>query len=104
MSILRKYSYIWVTLVLFAGSLLGHWTFGWLAYGAAIAGEASLVISVEDITGKYRAEESYTDPETGQTVTRSPDRVSQRSRDIRRAASELRIGYATADWLSSPTL
>ena len=27
---------------------------GWLAYGAAIAGEASLVISVEDITGKYR--------------------------------------------------
>ncbi len=27
---------------------------GWLAYGAAIAGEASLVISVEDIIGKYR--------------------------------------------------
>ncbi len=27
---------------------------GWLAYGAAMAGEASLVISVEDITGKYR--------------------------------------------------
>lgn len=26
---------------------------GWLAYGAAIAGEASLVISVEDITGDY---------------------------------------------------
>lgn len=26
---------------------------GWLAYGAAIAGEASLVISVEDITGKF---------------------------------------------------
>jgi ATP-dependent phosphofructokinase / diphosphate-dependent phosphofructokinase len=31
---------------------------GWLAYGAAIAGEASLVISVEDIIGKYRTEES----------------------------------------------
>ena len=30
---------------------------GWIAYGAAIAGEASLVISVEDITGKYRQEE-----------------------------------------------
>ncbi len=29
---------------------------GWLAYGAAIAGEASLVISVEDITGKYRGQ------------------------------------------------
>lgn len=26
---------------------------GWLAYGAAIAGEASLVISVEDISGRY---------------------------------------------------
>ena len=30
---------------------------GWLAYGAAIAGEASLVISVEDIVGKYRTTE-----------------------------------------------
>ena len=30
---------------------------GWLAYGAAIAGEASLVISVEDITGKYETSE-----------------------------------------------
>src|SRR5207253_3779569 len=27
---------------------------GWLSYGAAIAGEASLVISVEDVVGKYR--------------------------------------------------
>ena len=26
---------------------------GWLAYGAAIAGEASLVISVEDIQAQY---------------------------------------------------
>lgn len=34
---------------------------GWLAYGVAIAGEASLVISVEDIRGKYRATEEYTD-------------------------------------------
>jgi 6-phosphofructokinase len=38
---------------------------GWLAYGAAIAGEASLVISVEDITGELRAEESVTNPKTG---------------------------------------
>ena len=43
---------------------------GWLAYGAAIAGEASLVISVEDITGKYRRTEEYTDPETGDRRTR----------------------------------
>ena len=38
---------------------------GWLAYGAAIAGEASLVISVEDITGKYEQSEEMTDPKTG---------------------------------------
>jgi ATP-dependent phosphofructokinase / diphosphate-dependent phosphofructokinase len=43
---------------------------GWLAYGTAIAGEASLVISVEDITGKYRSEERSTHPETGETVVR----------------------------------
>ena len=35
---------------------------GWLAYGAAIAGEASLVISVEDIAGEYRGEEAYQIP------------------------------------------
>jgi 6-phosphofructokinase 1 len=43
---------------------------GWLAYGAAIAGEASLAVSVEDITGKYRDEEDFTDPTTGETRTR----------------------------------
>jgi 6-phosphofructokinase len=44
---------------------------GWLAYGAAIAGEASLVISVEDMTTKYRDEETYTDPATGAQRTRT---------------------------------
>ena len=39
---------------------------GWLSYGAAIAGEASLVISVEDIHGKFRGEETVTTPD-GQT-------------------------------------
>jgi 6-phosphofructokinase 1 len=43
---------------------------GWLAYGAAIAGEASLAISVEDIVGEYRGEETYTDPKTGKTKTK----------------------------------
>ncbi|MEZ6098391.1 MAG: 6-phosphofructokinase [Pirellulaceae bacterium] len=43
---------------------------GWLAYGAAIAGEASLVISVEDIRGYTEDTETSTDPETGETVTR----------------------------------
>ncbi|MCA9166688.1 MAG: 6-phosphofructokinase [Planctomycetales bacterium] len=42
---------------------------GWLAYGAAIAGEASLVISVEDISGEYESEESYT-TNSGETATR----------------------------------
>ena len=36
---------------------------GWLAYGAAIAGEGSLVMSVEDVTGELADEE--VDPETG---------------------------------------
>ncbi|MCU0877142.1 MAG: 6-phosphofructokinase [Pirellulaceae bacterium] len=54
---------------------------GWLAYGAAIAGEASLVISVEDIIGSYRVEETTTDPDTGVAETRQVmdlDRVINR--------------------------
>jgi 6-phosphofructokinase 1 len=43
---------------------------GWLAYGAAIAGEASLVISVEDITGRFRTTEEVADPATGQKAVR----------------------------------
>ncbi|HEY2149024.1 MAG TPA: 6-phosphofructokinase, partial [Pirellulales bacterium] len=44
---------------------------GWLAYGAAIAGEASLVISVEDIHGHYADTEEVTDPKTGQRQRRT---------------------------------
>jgi 6-phosphofructokinase 1 len=43
---------------------------GWLSYGAAIAGEASLVISVEDIYGDFQSEEEYTDPDSGETQKR----------------------------------
>jgi 6-phosphofructokinase 1 len=43
---------------------------GWLAYGAAISGEASLVLSVEDITEEFRLEEEFTNPETGERKTR----------------------------------
>jgi ATP-dependent phosphofructokinase / diphosphate-dependent phosphofructokinase len=43
---------------------------GWLAYGSAISGEASLVISVEDIDGPYVAEESTADSATGQVQVR----------------------------------
>jgi hypothetical protein len=31
-SIWSKYSFLWITLILFLGSLLGHWVFGWYAY------------------------------------------------------------------------
>ena len=43
---------------------------GWLAYGVAIAGEASLVISVEDIDGPYATTEDVTHPKTGQVSKR----------------------------------
>lgn len=31
-SILKKYGYLWVTLILFIGSIIGHWIFAWKAY------------------------------------------------------------------------
>ena len=43
---------------------------GWLAYGAAIAGEASLALSVEDLDEKVCTQETLTDPKTGVTETR----------------------------------
>jgi 6-phosphofructokinase 1 len=54
---------------------------GWLAYGAAIAGEASLVVSVEDISGEYAGEEEVTDQQTGDRAVRkimNVDRVVDR--------------------------
>ena len=42
---------------------------GWLAYGAAISGEASLVISVEDVVGQYEMKEQYVD-QNGEQQTR----------------------------------
>ncbi len=43
---------------------------GWLGYGAAIAGEACMVLSVEDIVGPLRGEETVTDS-SGHTSTRA---------------------------------
>jgi 6-phosphofructokinase 1 len=43
---------------------------GWLSYGVAIAGEASLVISVEDIEGPYASTEEVTHPKTSQKSQR----------------------------------
>ena len=39
--------------------------------GRPSPGEASLVISVEDITGKYRSEEEVVNPKTGEKTTRA---------------------------------
>jgi 6-phosphofructokinase 1 len=61
---------------------------GWLSYGAAIAGEASLVISVEDITGKFEASEEVTDRATGKTTIR---RVMDVQEVIRRIVATMRV-------------
>lgn len=46
---------------------------GWLAYGAAIAGEASLVLSVEDIKGIYRTTETVEETVDGKNVSQTRD-------------------------------
>ena len=61
---------------------------GWLAYGAAIAGEASLVVSVEDITGKYLSTEETIDPETKEKKTRPVMKVD---RVIDRIVATMRV-------------
>ncbi len=61
---------------------------GWLAYGAAIAGEASLVISVEDITGKYEASEGVGNPKTGKTTIR---RVMNLDEVVDRIVATMRV-------------
>jgi 6-phosphofructokinase len=43
---------------------------GWLAYGVAIAGEASLVISVEDIAGEYATAEDTKNSKSGEISKR----------------------------------
>lgn len=55
---------------------------GWLAYGAAIASEASLVISVEDICGKYAKEQTNDQGET-RTVMNVPEVINRIVRTIR---------------------
>lgn len=38
---------------------------GWIAYGVAVAGEAHMVVGVEDVAGSLATEEDVTDPATG---------------------------------------
>jgi ATP-dependent phosphofructokinase / diphosphate-dependent phosphofructokinase len=61
---------------------------GWLAYGAAIAGEASLVISVEDITGKFEGSEQTTDPKTGKSTLR---RIMNVDEVVKRIVATMRV-------------
>jgi 6-phosphofructokinase 1 len=61
---------------------------GWLAYGASIAGEASLVISVEDLTGKYRETEEVVDPHTGERSTRPVMNVEE---VVKRIVATMRV-------------
>jgi 6-phosphofructokinase len=61
---------------------------GWLAYGAAIAGEASFVISVEDLTGKYRTSEEAVDPLTGEKVNREIMNVEE---VVKRMVATMRV-------------
>ncbi|MGO8689151.1 MAG: 6-phosphofructokinase [Thermoguttaceae bacterium] len=61
---------------------------GWLAYGVAIAGEASLVISVEDITGKYETSEETVNAKTGRKEIR---RVMDLHEVIKRIVATMRV-------------
>ncbi|QDT06341.1 Pyrophosphate--fructose 6-phosphate 1-phosphotransferase [Rubripirellula lacrimiformis] len=68
---------------------------GWLAYGAAIAGEASMVLSVEDITGSL-AEEEVVNAETGATrKVMAMDRVIDKMVDMMLAREREGRQYGT---------
>ena len=51
---------------------------GWLAYGAAIAGEASFVISLEDIPDEWKTTEETIDPATEEVMLGDDDKPVMR--------------------------
>ncbi len=68
---------------------------GWLAYGAAIAGEASMVMSVEDIKGSL-AEQEVVSTESGQTrKVMAMDRVIDKMVDMMLAREREGRQYGT---------
>ncbi|MCM2373803.1 6-phosphofructokinase [Aporhodopirellula aestuarii] len=68
---------------------------GWLAYGAAIAGEASMVLSVEDITGAL-ADEEVVNADSGATrKVMAIDRVIDRMVDMMLAREREGRPYGT---------
>jgi ATP-dependent phosphofructokinase / diphosphate-dependent phosphofructokinase len=83
---------------------------GWLAYGAAIAGEASMVLSVEDI--REELADTETDPETGksrkvmaidQVVDRIVDMMIAREREGREYGTIV-LGEGLAEYMPAKTL
>lgn len=61
---------------------------GWLAYGAAIAGEASLVVSVEDVHGKYLDSEPVENPKPGEPTMRPIMKVDE---VVKRIVATMRV-------------
>jgi len=62
-SIWSKYGYLWVTLVLFLGSLVGHWIFAWhafvseqMALGQAIETKDYLMEVMRDTLENWQSE------------------------------------------------
>jgi hypothetical protein len=62
-SILHRYSFLWVTLTLFLGSLLGHWLFAWHSYvdeqqtlGAAIEFSGYFIQTARDTLENWQSE------------------------------------------------
>ena len=62
-SIFHRYSFFWVTLVLFLGSFIGHWIFAWFAYvdeqealGQAIEIGGYLVETARDTLENWQSE------------------------------------------------
>lgn len=62
-SIWYKYGYLWITLILFLGSLIGHWIFAWfafveeqLAHGEAIEVSSYLIEVMRDTLENWQSE------------------------------------------------
>jgi hypothetical protein len=62
-SIWKKYGYLWVTLALFLGSIIGHWIFAWYAYkeeqiahGEAIEAKSYLIEVSRDTLENWQSE------------------------------------------------
>ena len=62
-SLTSRYGYFWVTLALFLGSLIGHWTFGWYAFvqeqlehGQSPEARQFLVVAMRDTLENWQSE------------------------------------------------